>query len=794
MNNHIQVTLKSSTIEMNLNSPEESIYLVPELEGLTTLPEIRTSSGVNAGADGGWTSAQLFDARLISMRLVIANEDIAVVESKRRLLNTLLAQGRNEELALNITTEAGNAYTVNVRVTSVSASLDRVLHKQDFLIQFRADDPLIYGSTESGGVEAILNVQRALGGFAIPFTFPLAIGGGSDGTVVQNVGTETVYPIITLYGNLHSPAVINRTTNQQLQIIADLASDIIWGQYQTAQGEYIQITNELDIPAKLASVEMLGNAEQDGTPTPDSPVAVQVVTGENVVKIEGKNLFDYASASDTANTIVSSYRIFEIHGLKPSTLYTMSNMSFTAPIPGTYIYFRGVPYYPGTPGAVITDGGQYNNTKQYYSNSEGKIYLALYPSDTTTWNNSIRYFENAMLVEGTETPAYEPYQGRQTLLVNLGKNLTDGQFGQGSYSSASIQNRIFTTLVTRVKKGQLYTLSTDLDMGTFRYAINLATTPLYPGSGGTLSFDSGWRTSGQTYTFTPADDYYAGIIVSRQDNASLTPSAIDGVKFQLEEGSQTSYAPYFTPIELCKIGDYQDRIYKEDSKWYIEKQVGKVVLDGTESWTTASTNVSGRVRTRTTAIASLVERPASGNVAGDAISDHFVITTSGRNWEGDQSFCIETNGNMSFYADGTQTQSVSNWTTWLASNSTIVYYALATPTTTEITNEALISQLEALGASSLYVGVNNIGTETLNAMPTLNVEYYTSYERQTDVVVIDSQANTITMNGLDIYNLMTEGSEFIEIAPGDNIMLLTSTQTSDDGYAEVKYKQGYLSI
>ena len=37
-------------------------------------------------------------------------------------------------------------------------------------------------------------------------------------------------------------------------------------------------------------------------------------------------------------------------------------------------------------------------------------------------------------------------------------------------------------------------------------------------------------------------------------------------------------------IELCKIGDYQDSIVKDNGKWYLNKQIGKVVLNGSESW------------------------------------------------------------------------------------------------------------------------------------------------------------------------------------------------------------------
>lgn len=221
MNNNIQCSIESSTTSMNLNSAADGIYLVPELEGLVGLPEIRTTSGVNAGYDGGWTSAQNYDARLIAIRGVIASRDVAQVEAQRRKLASLLGQGRKEQLTLRFTTEAGKAYTVIVRTISCEMALQRVLNKQDFLIQLRADDPLIYDDGASGGTEAVLRVQQALGGFEINFGLPLAISGSSDATVVEN-GAEPVYPVIKLYGPLHSPTVVNMTTNQQMQIIADL--------------------------------------------------------------------------------------------------------------------------------------------------------------------------------------------------------------------------------------------------------------------------------------------------------------------------------------------------------------------------------------------------------------------------------------------------------------------------------------------------------------------------------------------------------------------------------------------
>lgn len=221
--NNMQLWIETTSGSINLNDPANGYYLQPDLEGLTGLPELRTTSGVNAGADGGWTSAQFYDARLININGVIVDTDVAQLEAKRQALASLVAQGRLDQLTLKFVSEAGNVYTVQVRVTSLEMALQQSRASQQYLLQLRADDPLIYDDAGGSGAEAIIHVQQALGGFEIPFEFPLTIGGGSDSTIVDNLGSESVQPIITLYGPLRSPTVVNKTTNQQLQILADLA-------------------------------------------------------------------------------------------------------------------------------------------------------------------------------------------------------------------------------------------------------------------------------------------------------------------------------------------------------------------------------------------------------------------------------------------------------------------------------------------------------------------------------------------------------------------------------------------
>lgn len=221
-----QLWLIGSTTEINLQDPTNAMYLKPPLEGLTGLPEIRVAQGNNVGKDGGWTGKGLFEPRFIAALVQIAHPDVAVVEQKRRELATLLAE---QNLRLRYVTEGGSTYTTKVRVLGAPAPLEQLLTKVLIKVNLKADDPLLYDyNSEGGGIVATLPVRVPSGGFEIPFEFPLIIEGGDPTVNVVNSGTSTVSPIITLYGPLHEPKVVNQTTNQQIQILADLsASDVL---------------------------------------------------------------------------------------------------------------------------------------------------------------------------------------------------------------------------------------------------------------------------------------------------------------------------------------------------------------------------------------------------------------------------------------------------------------------------------------------------------------------------------------------------------------------------------------
>lgn len=208
---------------------------------------------------------------------------------------------------------------------------------------------------------------------------------------------------------------------------------------------------------------------------------------------------------------------------------------------------------------------------------------------------------------------------------------------------------------------------------------------------------------------------------------------------QLEEGSTaTAYEPYQAqsyPIslgstELCKIGDYQDYIYKSDDDWYVHKECGKVVFDGTEAWSGgASTGSPTYLYAYTSSLDAL-----SLYSGKQAFCSHFTIS---ENVLGTGT--VVTSPCMSVVAPSavtyahirlmiplTYATTANEFKTWLGSNNITLYYVLTTPTDTKITDATLIGQLNALAGADTYNEKTFIGvTATDPNLPVLlKVEAY----------------------------------------------------------------------
>ena len=209
----------------------------------------------------------------------------------------------------------------------------------------------------------------------------------------------------------------------------------------------------------------------------------------------------------------------------------------------------------------------------------------------------------------------------------------------------------------------------------------------------------GTGVSGFNSAYTPTEDGYIGFQISNsywennkgQEQVNLGNSALSYEPYQ----GNTYNIDLPSGMELCKIGTYQDYIYKDSDKWYLHKEIGKVVLNGTETGWAVNNSVFYR---------SFAEK-TKGKIGmySDVFSYKNVAWTSLGNYEMSDDATTTT-----IFVKDTDYTTIADFKTWLGTNEPSLYFALSTPTTTEITDTTLISQLNALEQATSKNGETNI--------------------------------------------------------------------------------------
>lgn len=200
--------------DFELNNAENLMYLDEPIEGVSGLPNIRSATGVNQGRDGSWVSRQLYEGRYISFQGRIFGGEPIDVENKRRELVSVL---QRKKLKLRIITYAGMEFVTEVFVMANQMPINRELNIVKWKIDLLSEDPLFYDNSAG---ELLATIGKVMdGGFDIPFDIPFNISAGGEPSVVTNSGNETVYPIITISTPATNPKLINRATNEFMQVM-----------------------------------------------------------------------------------------------------------------------------------------------------------------------------------------------------------------------------------------------------------------------------------------------------------------------------------------------------------------------------------------------------------------------------------------------------------------------------------------------------------------------------------------------------------------------------------------------
>lgn len=482
----------------------------------------------------------------------------------------------------------------------------------------------------------------------------------------------------------------------------------------------------------------------------------------------GKNLLPYPYADGDSKTVrgitytVNADGTVILNGQNDETgsaVYYFIDRYGTMPLfelsAGTYYFIpntEGVEYevYDGTNYYAFNANNNFSVT--FPTNVSIRQLYALVRKKNQTQFTNYKIYPMLTTVAGQTELDYEPYvggtpspnpdypqdvqvvTGAQNVWVH-GKNMIDNNdltFDHCNVSSSYIH---LSTLPTGIRFNTTYHSTTGSPALLFKTSIDLTkyagkTIRMKAtfGEKGEVSItrtndDTSIRTtvadtsvSGQTISWTVPEDVSDAkwlcyrIRIIRPGNEDYTVDFTDFI-MTIDEADMT-YGPYHSQTytinlgstELCKIGDYQDYIYKSGDDWYVHKGCSKIIYDGSEdeSWT----YTNGSIYPFRMEIADAANLTSTQALPPNIFSNYYTP----RKWNFDAQTetlpdtCITALVSKIFAIRNVDIETLADFKTWLSSHNLINYYPLATATDTKITDATLVGQLDELSGADTCNG------------------------------------------------------------------------------------------
>lgn len=343
------------------------------------------------------------------------------------------------------------------------------------------------------------------------------------------------------------------------------------GYLRTVSGYPVTLTDCM--AGQPVSLAVDGNAVQDGTPTPDNPIDVQLC-GDRTV-----NLLDVRAFEDTTHDSSLSIQ------LTPNTIYTFG---YNTVVSVVYVYAIN----ESGEGAQLSRTEIGNHIINFQTEATGKIRIRLTkPSKRET------LLSTWMLIEGAYTaetmPAYEPYGYKVPLTMTginlLSNNENDWVSDAGIYKHFKIPVEGTTTLQLKLKEGK--SIPEKLYLG-------------YSKNGMDATGGVSWLIAEGRFNYGPIHANSSKYI-SIHPKTALLDEIFDSLDIMLIEGAYTAetmpaYEPYrepqtfniYTPQQLAKVGDIADTVVLDfdNKKATLTNNIGDFVLTNMQAAQTSYSN------------------------------------------------------------------------------------------------------------------------------------------------------------------------------------------------------------